>query len=706
VIYKKEEFQAGLFCLEFFLPFENNDNRIGNMKQTNRFWKFVFAALLITLIIIGTILFFFFKALNADQAIIVISIVNDYPIYLLSVFLILVFVGFTGLEIIYQTYIKPVKKISAEAFMIYSSNPSHRLKIKGVKDIKSLSEVINDFADLFEGLNKNITEQILGARKAIEKEKNLLASIMAELPQGVIICNTKGRILLFNSIAKKTFTQGASLKSAKHFIGLGRSIFHLIDKELLTHAIDEIEDGLADNKQSVGSYFITPILTGHIISIETIPMLDTEKQMTGFILIFQDVTNRINQYDITYKHLNSLKKHLDNKEVIHKYNEMSEVILDSIITHLPLTKLLLPYLVKTIQLRAKSLHGIDIIFENRISGGRILADTYSFSAAFVFLIKSLSDITRTTEYTLLSFSDQKFIVFEITWPGEPITENQLEDILATRINALPNLFYVLKQNKSSININPDNEGKCSKISIIVNAELKTPLKSRHRAPVIAVSRPEFYDFDLFKTDDDTLNLLDTRLDKITYTVFDTETTGLNPDGGDEIVSIAAIRIVNNRIVYQDIFEELIDPQRDIPIESYKIHGINYEMVAGKKSIIEILPVFKQFVSDTVLLGHNIAFDMKMLKVKEKSTGIQFFNPVLDTLLMSAVLHPIHEQHDMENIARRLGVNIIGRHTALGDTIATAEIFLKLLPILKSNGILTLKDAIAASKRTYYARLKY
>ena len=676
------------------------------MKQTNRFWKFVFIALLGTLIILGAISFFFFKALTEEQALLVISIVNDYPIYLLSIFLVLVCAGLSGLEIIYQAYIKPVKKISAEAFMIYSSNPSHRLKVKGVKDIKSLSCVINDFADLFEGLNKNITDQILVARKAIEKEKNLLASIMAELPQGVIICNTKGRILLFNSLAKRTFTQGTSLKSARHFMGLGRSIFHLIDKELLTHAINEIEDGLADDKQSVGSYFITPILTGSVISIETIPMLDTEKQMTGFILIFQDVTDRISQYDITYKHLISLKNHLDDKEVIQKYEEMSEVILDSIITHLPLTKLFLPYLVKTVQLRAKSLYEIDIIFENKIGGGKILADTYSFIAALIFLIKKISDITRIKEYRLLSISDQKSIIIEITWQGGGISKNQFEDILSTKINALPSLFYVLKQNKTSIQAHSDSNDECSKISIIANAELKTPLKSKFREPVIAESRPEFYDFDLFKTDDDNLARLDKRLDKITYTVFDTETTGLNPDGGDEIISIAALRIVNNRIVYQDIFEELIDPQRDIPIESYKIHGINYEMVVGKKSISEVLPVFKQFASDTVLLGHNIAFDMKMLKVKEKNTGIQFLNPVLDTLLMSAVLHPIHEQHDMESIARRLGVNIIGRHTALGDTIATGEIFLKLLPILKSNGILTLKDAIAASKRTYYARLKY
>ena len=201
-------------------------------------------------------------------------------------------------------------------------------------------------------------------------------------------------------------------------------------------------------------------------------------------------------------------------------------------------------------------------------------------------------------------------------------------------------------------------------------------------------------------------MLELSLKEIIYTVFDTETTGLSPEGGDEIISIGAVRIVNNRIAYQDIFEELIDPKRDIPLESYKIHGINYEMLRGKPDINTMLPIFKNYTYDTVLLGHNIAFDMKMLKVKERATHVKFSNPVLDTLLLSAILHPVHEQHDMESIAKRLGVNIIGRHTALGDAIATAEIFIKLLPILNSNGILTLKDAIKASRKTYYARLKY
>ena len=130
------------------------------------------------------------------------------------------------------------------------------------------------------------------------------------------------------------------------------------------------------------------------------------------------------------------------------------------------------------------------------------------------------------------------------------------------------------------------------------------------------------------------------------------------------------------------------------------------MLRGQPTIAEALPAFHAFASDTVLVGHNVAFDMRFLKLKEAAGGVRFDQPVLDTLLLSSVVHPNEASHGLEAIAARLGVTVAGRHTAIGDALATAEVFLKLLPPLRQMGILTLAQARASALSSYYARLRY
>ena len=120
----------------------------------------------------------------------------------------------------------------------------------------------------------------------------------------------------------------------------------------------------------------------------------------------------------------------------------------------------------------------------------------------------------------------------------------------------------------------------------------------------------------------------------------------------------------------------------------------------------MLPAFHAFAQDTVLIAHNAAFDMRFLQLKENLTGLRFDQPVLDTLLLSAVVHPNQESHRLEAIAERLNLTIIGRHTALGDAIVTAEVLLKLIPLLAEKGIRTLGEARQAAEKSYYARVKY
>jgi DNA polymerase-3 subunit epsilon len=197
-------------------------------------------------------------------------------------------------------------------------------------------------------------------------------------------------------------------------------------------------------------------------------------------------------------------------------------------------------------------------------------------------------------------------------------------------------------------------------------------RSVERARAAAQSRPEFYDFGLFRHSPATDALHERTLAELAYTVFDTETTGLAPAEGDEIIAIGAVRIVNGRILPGETFETLVDPRRAIAAASLAVHGITSAALEGQPTIDEVLPRLRRFTEDTVLVGHNAAFDMRFLELKEAQTGVRFDQPVLDTLLLSAIVHPDQSSHGLEDIAARLGVDVVGRHTALGDARVTCR----------------------------------
>lgn len=701
------------------------------MKQTNAFWQFVFLVLALTLCFIFFVLFLAWQQLDAEETVFLRRIIHQNIYYLLALITVVPVALWVIFEICYTKFYLPLKKIPAEISVIYRTNPSHRLEFKGNHNIHELSEAINGFAEVHENLIKHIAREIGAARSETEKERNLLASIMAELPIGLIICNINGRILLFNSQARMVFTRNRSTRRSEYYLGLGRSIFHIIDKSLIIHALDEIEERLADGKSRVASSFITQLEEDVLINAETIPVLSEERRITGFILSLQDISGNIERYESINLSLLSFGRDLQKSlsrieelvtpEMHHQDDDIKVVqecltdlgkkfdstcvsVLDRAFETMPLTRIDLQRFLFLIQKTAGE-KNIRVNITTTSRGKRILGDTFSFAAAFAYIVEKLSALTFLDEFDMLATAQDNQVIFEISWSGPPVSCREIDNIIFEKITPLTNLGYVLKQNRATLEPIADREQKCLLVRITAKSELASPSYGK-RGPVITGSRPEYYDFNLFTVDEENRDLLESSLTSLTYSVIDTETTGLDPGGGDEIISIGAVRIVHNRIVYQDQFEQLINPARDIPFESYKIHGIKPDMVKDKPTIEDILPALKSYIADSVIVGHDVGFDLKMIKMKEKSSGVVLVNPVLDTLLLSAMLHPIHKQHNIENVAKRLGVSIIGRHTALGDALAAAEIFLKLLPILQSKGIFTLKDAIEASKRTFFQRLRY
>ncbi|MGB9375464.1 MAG: 3'-5' exonuclease, partial [Jiangellales bacterium] len=223
------------------------------------------------------------------------------------------------------------------------------------------------------------------------------------------------------------------------------------------------------------------------------------------------------------------------------------------------------------------------------------------------------------------------------------------------------------------------------------------------APARAAPRPVVWDFRLLDLDAHAPGA-DDDLRSLAYTVLDTETTGLDPRGGDTIVSMGAVRVDRARVREDDTFDRLVDPGRRIPAVATSVHGITNEMVAGRSPLPVVLNDLARFADDTVLVGHDIAFDLAFLRPVEESAGAQMPARVLDILLLSAVLHPAEgENHSLDALARRYSIPVLGRHTALGDALVTAEILVAMIDELTAAGIVTYGEAVQAATATSLAK---
>lgn len=216
---------------------------------------------------------------------------------------------------------------------------------------------------------------------------------------------------------------------------------------------------------------------------------------------------------------------------------------------------------------------------------------------------------------------------------------------------------------------------------------------------IHVPREAAFDFDLLHARPSS-DVMGCNLSDLKYVIFDTETTGLLPERGDEVCQIAACRVVNGKMVKTEVFDTLVNPGRPIPLSATNIHGINDAMVTDAPDFVTAGKAFHAFAEGAVLIAHNAPFDMAFFYRKQGDIGARFDHPVLDTVLLSAVIYGQTEQHSLDAIAERLQVTIPeeARHTALGDALATTEVFLKLLPMLQAQGIETFGDLLAQTKK--------
>lgn len=163
-------------------------------------------------------------------------------------------------------------------------------------------------------------------------------------------------------------------------------------------------------------------------------------------------------------------------------------------------------------------------------------------------------------------------------------------------------------------------------------------------------------------------------------VFDTETTGLEPLKGDRVVEIGGIELFNN-IPTGRSFHVYINPERSMPPEAFRVHGLSDEFLSDKPRFHEIVEDFLAFIEDATLIAHNASFDIAFLNAEFIRLGHPPIAPerVIDTLMLARRKHPAGP-NSLDALCSRYGIDTTKRtvHGGLVDSELLAEVYIELI----------------------------
>jgi DNA polymerase-3 subunit epsilon len=708
---------------------------------------------------------FFAGTLPPDERLVLMRWLEARAAMLLFLWLLLALGLGLAARIAWQRRVAAPARLAERARALLAGAADGAIEPEGSAENRALAGVFNALVQQRSALHADIERRVREASREIERQRSRLAALMTELAQSVVVCNLDGRILLYNHRALGQFRARteASVAGGSELIGLGRSIHDVFDPALLAHALETIRRRLQRGDAHPSVQFLTAVRGGALLRAHMVPVQDRGEgqegregpegsegrggedgraTLSGYLLMLEDVTEPfadaalrdramhelIQGSRASLGNLQAAVEVLDYPDVDDATRErLHEVIRAEVRTmgarlheaaardaqaqktRWPLEDMPGADLLAAARQRIES--GLDcrVDVDAVDAGWWLKVDSFSLLRALAHLAERLVDEYGLRVLRLRLAPAGARAHLDLVWQGlalstETVTNWETDAMRSGPLSSALSVRDVIERHDGEIWFQRERARHESFFRLLLPmAEASGAGTEREAA---AASRPEYYDFDLFRDAGPGRALAERALAELTCTVFDTETTGLDPSGGDRIVQIGAVRIVAGKLLRHEGFERLVDPQRAVSAASVAIHGIDAARLSGQPPAAQVLPAFHAFARDSVLVGHNAAFDMRFLREAEAETGVVFGQPVLDTLLLSAYVHPQQESHSLEAIAARLGVALSGRHSALGDALVTAEIFLRLIPLLEARGVRTLQQALDAAQQTWHARLRY
>jgi DNA polymerase III subunit epsilon len=195
-----------------------------------------------------------------------------------------------------------------------------------------------------------------------------------------------------------------------------------------------------------------------------------------------------------------------------------------------------------------------------------------------------------------------------------------------------------------------------------------------------------------------------RLTDLSYAVVDVETTGGRAYYGDRITEIAAVVVRGGEIV--EVFETLVNPERPIPPFISQLTNITWDMVKDAPTFERIIPDVLRVLEGNVFVAHNAMFDWRFVTAEvSRCAGKRIAGRRVCTVRVARKILPQLSRRSLDHVARYYGVEIVGRHRAGGDAIATAKCFIRMMKDLCDRGYETWDDLDALMRKPGSRRKK-
>jgi DNA polymerase-3 subunit epsilon len=618
-------------------------------------------------------------------------------------------------------FARPLDRLALDLVIIARDNPELALRIGKSHRLSDLVAGIDLLRRRVQEADAKSAAALARATLGLEEQTRRLEAILLDLDEGVIVCNLQHQILLYNRAA-------ADLIDVPQGLGLGRPLFPTLTQEPVVHALErKLRDVPRQLLPRSGERFVCGSAEGRMLLQARLGLIrDAEGNATGYILTLSEIGQLLSaataRDELLHHATEGLRRPLANfraaAETLADNPALAEVerrafeevlltesrtLSDRLDDVAQAYRALgggrwLAYEIYSNDLVASLMHRLGKTSSVRLTAVGLpqwlYGDSLSLLVLLAHLVEQIHRHNGATELDIAFSPGDHRLYIELVWMGRPIAaatiDQWLDQPLLGGIGPLTGRA-VLQRHGSDL-WSEAGRGATAMLRLPIAAAAPIHVPARHTP---RPQRPEFYDFDLLGQPLPTGRFSDRPLRQLTYVVFDVETTGLHPALGDAVVALAAVRIVNGRILTMENLDRLIDPGRPIPAESVKFHGITDGMVKDKPPLSVVLPEFQRFAKDAVLVAHNAAFDLTFLKRAATSSTEFLENPVLDTLLLSAYLDAQESNHSLDGIASRLGLTIMNRHNALDDSLATATILLNLLDRLEARGLTTLAQVTAA-----------